>query len=144
MIIDNTLVLSDNQAITVDAASTNIIDFLAVGTPYGWASPRVPDRGVGFKQIPLLVQVTEAFATLTSLTVSLQVDNDVAFGSPTTVATSAAIVAASLVPGYRFKFLSDIPEGVNERYMRIYYDVTGSSATAGKIFAAITAGIQTN
>jgi len=143
-IIDQTLVLSDNQAITADAASSNVIDFLKVGTPPWWSAPRVPDRGVGFHDIPLLIQVTETFNNLTSIVLQLQVDDNAAFSSPKVVAQSATVLLADLKAGYRFKFLGEIPEGVDEQFMRLYYDITGTAPTTGKIFAAITAGIQTN
>ena len=144
MIIDNTLVFSDNQAITVTAASTNLWDRLAVGLPYGWVAPRTPDAGVGFAEIPLTIQVTTAFATLTSLKVAIEVDDNSSFSSATIIAETEAIAAASLVAGYRFKMLGRLPEGVNERYVRLKYTVAGSDATAGAIFAAITGGNQTN
>lgn len=145
MILDDTLVLSDSQAITADAASTNIIDLGAAGTSYGASVAVRRDVGIG-THIPISLTVTETFATLTSLTISVQVDDDVAFGSPTTVATGPAITLASgnLAAGKVINFPAELPEGVNERYLRLYYDVGGSNATAGKITAAIVAGRQTN
>jgi hypothetical protein len=143
MILDDTLVLSDAQAITADAASTNIIDLLAAGTPVRMTNPVRRDIGIG-TEIPLLITVMEAFNTLTSLTVSLQVDDDVAFGSPKTVASSAAIPLASLTLGAKITFPAEIPEGTDERYMRLFYDVTGTNPTLGKITAAVVAGRQTN
>lgn len=142
MILDDTLVLSDAQAITADAASTNIIDLGAAGTPYGHAAAVRRDVGIG-TEIPIILHVVEAFNTLTSLTVSLQVDDDVAFGSPTTIA-STSVALASLVAGYRFTWPSELPEGTNERYLRLYYDVVGTNPTTGKLTAAIVAGRQTN
>lgn len=142
MIFDSTLLLSNAQAITADAASTNIIDLGAPGKAYGAAANLVRDVGKG-KPIPLLVQVVEAFATLTSLTVSLQVDDADTFGSPKTVWTSPAIPVAELIAG-KVVVLEYIPRGTNERYMRLYYDVTGSNATAGKITAGVTMGNQSN
>jgi hypothetical protein len=142
MIVDNTLVFSDSQAITADAGSTNIIDLGAAGTAYGHSAAVRRDIGIG-TEIPIILTVTEAFNTLTSLTVSLQVDDDVAFGSPKTVASSAAIPLASLTLGYRFTWPSEIPEGTDERYMRLYYDVTGTNPTLGKVSAMIVAGRQT-
>lgn len=144
MIIDNTLVFSDHQAITADAASTNIWDTLAVGRPYGWVTDRAPDRGEGFANIPMLVEVTEAFNTLTSLTINLEVDDNSGFSSARTVASTGAVALASLTIGYKFQLLGRLPQGVNERYVRLYYDVTGTNPTLGKIFAAITAGTQSN
>ena len=144
MIIDNTLVLSDHQAVTATAASTNLWDTLANGRPYGWVTDRTADIGEGYLNIPLLVEVTTAFATLTSLTISVEVDDNEAFSSATTVATTGAIPAATLVAGYRVKGLDRVPAGVTEQFMRLKYTVAGSDATAGKIFAAVTAGNQTN
>ena len=144
MILDDTLVLSDSQAITADAASTNIIDLGAAGTAYGHSAAVRRDVGIG-NHIPLLVTVTEAFNNLTSMTISLQVDDDAAFGSPKTVATSAAILLADLdTAGYTFPFPAELPEGTNERYVRLYYDITGSAPTTGKITAAVVAGRQTS
>ncbi len=144
MIIDHTLVLSDQQAVTATAASTNIWDTLAVGLPYGWVAARTPDRGEGFHEIPMLVQVTEVFATLTSLTVTLEMDTTAAFSSTTIIASTGAIPAASLVAGYKFKLLGQMPEGATEQFFRLLYTVGGSNATTGKIFAAVTGGNQTN
>ena len=143
-IIDHTLVLSDHQAVTADAGSTNIWDLGAQGTPVGWISAYGRDMGEGYHEIPMLVEVTEAFNNLTSLTISLQVDDNAAFSSAATVATSAAIPLASLTAGYVFELFGRLPKGVNERYVRLYYDVTGTAPTTGKIFAAVTAGAQTN
>lgn len=142
MILDDTLVLSDAQAITADAGSSNIIDLGAAGTAYGHAAAVRRDIGIG-TEIPIIVNVVETFATLTSLAISVQVDDDAAFGSPTTIATGPTIAAATLVAGYRFTFPAELPEGTSERYLRLFYDVTGTSATAGKITAAIVAGRQT-
>lgn len=142
MIFDSTLLLSNAQAITADAASTNIIDLGAPGKVYGAGANLIRDVGKG-KPIPLLVQVVEAFATLTSLTISLQVDDADTFGSPKTVWTSPAIPVAELIAG-KVVVPEYIPRGTNERYMRLYYDVTGSNATAGKITAGVTMGNQSN
>jgi hypothetical protein len=133
MILDKQNLFSEDQAITATANSTNIIDLGAdnalVNTP-------------NLKDAELYVQVTADFATLTSLTVTLTTDNDVAFGSETTLLTSAAIAAASLVAGYKFKF-SKLPEGT-ERYLRLTYTVAGSDATTGTIMAGLVLGSQTS
>lgn len=143
MIVDNTLVFSDSQAITADAGSTNIIDLGAAGTAPGHAAALARDIGKG-TEIPIWVAVTEAFNNLTSIAILLQTDDDVAFGSPVTVAQSAAIPLASLTLGYKFVWPSELPEGTAERYLRLYYDITGAAPTTGKIFAGIVAGRQTN
>lgn len=138
MIFDRTNLLSDAQAITATAASTNVIDLGPI------KSGQTRDIGKG-KQIPLLIQVTEQFtaAGAGTLTVALQVDNDEAFGSPTTVWTSATFALATLKPGYVV-----IPEYItrytNERYMRLNYTVATGPMTAGKVTAGVTMGNQSN
>lgn len=135
MSFDQGNILSDNQAITADAGSTNQIDFGAPGTAPGHSNAIRFD--VGASHVPIEIVVTEAFNTLTSLTVSFQVDNDSAFGSPTTLEATPAIPLASLVVGYRFKMLCKVPEGASERYGRLFYDVTGTNPTTGKITAGV-------
>lgn len=139
MILDKQNLFSDQQAITASAASTNQIDLGANGTPvYGAAALR---SDLGISDVPLLIQVTEAFATLTSLAVSVQVDNDAAFGSPKTVVSTPAVPVAELKAGYRFPIVW-VPRGTDERYVRLSYTVAGTNATAGKITAGISAGVD--
>lgn len=122
---------SDAQAITATAASTNIID-----------GEVARDLGPG-QPMPLAIQVVEDFATLTSLTVTLQGDDNASFSSPSTLWTSPAVPAANLVAGYKFG-IEYWPSGTKERYYRLNYTVAGSNATAGKITAGITDGVQSN
>lgn len=127
MLYDKENLFSENQAITADAASTNVIKItngqlkeVAFGTP-----------------IPLRIQVTEDFATLTSLNIKVQTATDAAFTTPVDLAETGAIAAATLKAGYVAP-INFIPKG-NKGYMRLYYDVTGSNATTGKITAGIVA-----
>lgn len=142
MLLDENTLFSDDQAITASAASTNYMDLQAGSTPPAAPAALVQKIGGG-NDIPLLIQVTEAFATLTSLTVTIQVDDNTSFSSATTVASSHAVPAASLVAGYQFPLVT-LPNTVNERYVRLYYTVGGSNATAGTITASIATGLQTN
>ena len=87
--------------------------------------------------------MTETFNNLTSLEVSLQVDADPAFGSPKTVA-KASYLLAELTIGKQLPFPDYIPEGTNERNMRLFYDVTGTAPTTGKITAGVVAARHTN
>jgi len=141
MIFDETLLFSNAQAITADAASTNIVDLLATGTAYGHAAPLSKDIGKG-NSIPLLVQVVETFNELTSMRVVVQVDDNSGFASPKSV-LETTLVAADLVAGRTFPF-TVVPPGTNERYLRIYYDITGTAPTAGRVTAGIVHGVQTN
>lgn len=142
-IVDHTLVLSDGQAIVADAASTNVIDLLAPGTPPTYSAALARDIGIG-AAIPFQVSVTEAFNNLTSMNVAIQVDDNAAFSSPKTVAKSGEIALASLVAGYQFDFPDRIPEGTDERYVRLFFDITGTAPTTGKVFAGVVGGRQTN
>lgn len=128
---------SDNQVITGDAASTNILDTLSAGTPYDGYSAIEKNLGKGVP-IPLSVRVTEAFNTLTSLNVILEADNDVAFGSATVIRT-VNVLLAGLTVGADID-LRHIPKGVKERYVRLRYDVVGTDPTLGKIHAGVVCG----
>lgn len=127
MLYDLENLFSNNQAVTADAASTNVIK-LAAG--------QLKEVSFG-TPIPLRIQVTEDFATLTSLNIKVQTASDEAFTSPVDLAATGAIAAADLKAGYVAP-INFIPKG-NLGYMRLYYDVTGSNATAGKITAGIVA-----
>ncbi|TIR78827.1 MAG: hypothetical protein E5X15_10440 [Mesorhizobium sp.] len=135
MIFDMQTLLSDAQAITATAASTNTIDLGPIATGI------VRDIGKG-KPIPLRIQVVEAFNNLTSLTIALQVDDNSGFASPKTV-WSQTVVLADLIAG---KVI--VPEwvlrGTDERYMRLNYTVTGTAPTTGKITAGVVMGAQSN
>lgn len=135
MIFDQQTLLSDAQAITATAASTNVLDLGPINS--GFAR----DIGKG-KQIPLLIQVVEAFNNLTSLAVALQVDDNSGFSSAKTVWTTT-LVLADLVAG-KVVIPEYIPRGTDERYLRLNYTVTGTAPTTGKITAGVTMGNQSN
>lgn len=128
MLLDKENLFSDAQAITATAVSTNVVD---LGT--------AKDHGPG-EVLNLLVQVTENFATLTSLTVALQTDTVEGFGSVEVVAQTAAIAAAALKAGYEFKLA--IPRQGLKRFLRLNYTVGGSNATAGKITAGVVPSLE--
>lgn len=132
MILDKENLFSEDQEITVTAASTNIID---LGNDHARIQP-LNEKGV----TELFVQVTTAFAGGTSLKVTLQSDDDVAFGSATTVLESAAVATATLVLGYQFRF-STLPR-INEQYLRLNYTVVGTMS-AGKVMAGLILDRQT-
>lgn len=140
MILSSQSILSDDQAITATAASTNIIDLTATGTPVKGAAALTRDIGKG-TPIPILIQATEAFtaAGAATLTIDLEVDDNSSFSSATTVWTSGAIGKATLVQGYE-ALIDYLPKGVDEQYMRLNYTVATGPMTAGKITAGIVAG----
>jgi hypothetical protein len=113
MLLDQQALFSAAQAITATAASTNVID---TGS----------SKDVGkYGDIPLLIQVVEAFNTLTSLTVTVQTDDNSSFSSATDV-ISMVIPLASLTVGYKTPVIT-LPMKL-ERYIRLNYTVTAGKA----------------
>jgi hypothetical protein len=143
MIMDKTLLFSDAQAITADAASTNTVDLGATGTIYGAGSAMVRDIGPGSK-VPLVVTVTETYNNLTSMTIAIQVDDNTSFSSATTVWGPMSYTLAQLAAGAKYLLPDAIPVGTNERYVRLYYDITGTAPSTGKITAGVVLARQTN
>jgi len=139
MILSAQQLFSDQQAITGNADSTNVIDTGVRGTPYGAAAALVGDLGPGNK-IPLLVQVTEDFNTLTSLTIKVSTGATTALG---TEILSQTILLADLVAGKQTSF-DVVPNDVTERYLGMEYVVNGTNPTTGKVTAGISMGNQTN
>jgi hypothetical protein len=141
MIFSLQQLFSNDQAITASAESTNVIDLGTPGTVMNAPYPLNRDIGRG-TPIPILVQVTTSFATLTSLKVAVQSSDTEAFtGQVDTVTETEAIPVAQLVAGYQFR-LDWVPKGTKHRYVRLYYTIAGSSATAGVVTAGITMGNQ--
>lgn len=138
MIFDTTNLLSNAQAITVTAASTNVIDLGPIATGI------TRDVGKG-NEVPLLIQVTEAFtaAGAATLTIALQTDSVENFASPKTVWTSATFALADLTAG-KVVIPEYLPRGTDERYLRLNYTVATGPMTAGKITAGVTMGNQSN
>lgn len=140
MIFDSTNLVSNAQAITATANSTDYIDFGATGVPYGQTTALVRDLGKGVG-IPFRVQVVEAFNNATSLKVDMEVDDNSSFSSAKVV-ESETIVLAGLTLGAVFNGIRRIPVGANERYMRLKYTVTGTAPTTGKITAGVVLAHQ--
>lgn len=141
MIFSAQQLFSSDQAVTVAAVSTNVIDTGVAGTPYGAAAALNKDIGKGNK-IPLLVQVTTAFATgagATTLTIAVETGATTALG---TVIHSETIAIADLVAGKQIN-LDFLPNGVTERYLGLRY-TPDAAMNAGAITAGICMGVQTN
>lgn len=141
MIFSLQQLFSDDQAITATAVSTNIIDLGAPETPYGAKAAVYQDVGKGVP-VPVLVQVTEAFNTLTSLTVTIETSANSDLSSPK-VLSSQTIVLADLKVGKQL-FVQWLPVEADRRYLGVRYTVAGTAPTLGKITAGITMGNQTN
>ena len=133
MITDKLLRVSEDQAVTATAVSTNTID-LGVAR----------DMGEG-QNLYVVFTVTETFATLTSLTIDVVTDSAAALSSPAVNASSGAITLAGggLAAGQQHVIaINPDIAGVGERYLGAKYTVSGSNATTGKITADIVLDIQ--
>jgi len=121
--LDAKLILSDDQAITISAGSTNVIDLGAYETALGEE-----------ENLRIKVTVSETFAGGTSLTVICREDGD---DTPSDQwAESKAVPVASLVEGYTIMDIG-LPT-THQRYMDVYYTASGTF-TAGKVNAYIYA-----
>lgn len=139
MIFDKQSLFSDAQAITVPAASTNVLDVGAMGIPQHAENAYTKDLGKG-RKVPIRIQIVEDFAgAFTNLEVSLQTDSADTFGTPKTVMTHS-VAKASAVAGYVIPF-DFFPRGTDEQFVRLNYNLTGTAtASAGKITAGVTHG----
>lgn len=124
MITSKQQTFSDGQVVTADAASTNVIDLGAPGTVLGAPAAMVRNIGKG-RPVPLYVQLdADASGTTPTLDVRLEVDNDVNFGSAKVVARSEQIAGGAA--GDRVSLYA-VGERADERYMRLFYDVGGTT-----------------
>jgi hypothetical protein len=121
-ILDRLNLFSNDQAITASTASTDVVDLGSVR-----------DVGAG-ETSTVLVLVTEAFNNLTDLTVAMQTSTTENFASPVQL-TAATLPLASLTVSTRFP-ITTVPRGVL-RYVRLYYTVTGTAPTTGRITAGL-------
>ena len=118
MLLSKYGVLSDAQAITTTAVSTNVIDCLV-------ANAKIGDGGSLF----LNARVNEAFSGGTSLALALQSSASESSGYVTKI-TTPAIVTASLTAGATVISIG-LPMDLL-RYLRCNYTVVGTY-TAGKL-----------
>lgn len=133
MIIDSQLELSNEQAVTASAASTNYVDLGANNDP-----------GLDNKTLYLAITCKEAAAAAGAATVNFKLQKDSAsdFSGAEDVYDSGAIGKAALVLGYQL--FIPIPVGTDKRYLRAYFEVGTGPLTAGKFDAQIVADIPHN
>lgn len=133
MYIDYQNMFSNGQAVTVTAASTNVLD---LGANHAYIQPLF-EKGL----VKILCQVVTTFTGATSMSVALQTDSAEGFGTVDTLYTTAAIAEASLVAGYQYR-IGGFPLGI-KRYVRLNYTVVGTHG-AGAIDAALVLDLQSN
>ncbi len=134
MLLDRQTQFSDAQAITASAASTDLLDLGVV-------------RNIGDgTNLYLVFIVTVAFTDSGSdstVTPSLQTDDNAGFGSATTIRTFdvlAALTPAKTKRVYKLEAYNDA--GRFERYLRVYYTVAGGDLTTGSISAFLVESAQ--
>ena len=118
MIIDSLLELSSAQAITADAASTNVIDLKGANLQIGAGKPLWMMFSVGVAADFTTGDETYQF--------NVETDDNSGFSSKV-ILVSRAILAATLIAGYQFRLA--IPVENVERYIRAFYDVAGTTPT---------------
>ena len=125
MITDSLLRVSEDQAVTTTAVSTNTVD-LGVAR----------DMGEG-TTLYMNFAVTEALANGTSVTFEVITSASANLGTPTVIGSSAAIVTASLTLGKNIVVtLNPDIAGKGQRYLGARYTVAGTF-NAGKVTADI-------
>lgn len=135
MLLDKKSELSDAQAVTTTAISTNVADLEVAG------------RDV-FRGKPLygVIQVQTTCTATGAATVAFNWEADSAVGldaTPTVLATQAATAKATLVAGYRI--VTPIPPdklAATDRYLGVRYTVAAGPLTAGKFDAFLTEDID--
>ena len=147
MITDALLRLSEEQAITATAFSTNTIDLgqVDVVDPIaGTTVTRTRDVGMG-RDLYVVFTVNETFLTLTGLTFEIVQSANADLSSPDPLVDTGEITLASggLAAGKQV-FLKIPPQFASQgaRYLGARYTVNGSNATAGKVTADIVLDIQ--
>ena len=130
MIIDKQLMLDSGVAITVTAASTNVIDQGAAGDAYG-------------NELFMVARVGTAFtaAGLATLDIQIQTATDLAFTTPIVLFDSGAIAKASLTANKEVVKVKVPPGG--KRYIRGYYTVATGPMTAGTLDLFFTRDVRT-
>jgi hypothetical protein len=160
---DQNLIFSTAQAITASAGSTGVYDMAqglttesgtyqtnaAAGLPltFGNATFFGEDLGIGHHRLKLMAWIGTAFATLTSLQVSWQGAPDnggstIAGLTFTTYASGPVIPVASLtanqiVPLPDWPFDPPFQNNPPPRFVRLFYTVAGTNASAGTITAGV-------
>lgn len=135
MITDAQLQLSNAQAVTASAVSTNTYD-LGVAR----------DPGAG-DDLFVVVTVDESFATATSVTISVISSAAADLSSADTLIATQAIPIANLAAG-RKPIVIALPRAllnatpIGRRYLGLNYAIGGANATAGKFTANIVKDAQ--
>lgn len=125
MYVDKETIFSNDQSITVTAASENKYDM-------GQSTDLVQE--ILTNGIQICCQVTTAFVGGTALYVVLQTDDNEDFNSPVNLFLTQSLYVGELTTGRAFQ-MNYLPTNL-QRYLRLYYVVNGTMS-AGAISAAL-------
>ena len=130
MIIDRQLQVSNEQAVTSSAASTDVIDFGQLN----------PNSGMS-DRLDVSITVDETVAAAGAATVTFSVQDSADNSTFADIAVTGAIGKAALPIGSQIT----IPmPNLHRRYVRVFYTVGTGPLTAGKFSAQVVAGLQLN
>lgn len=131
MFIDKFLLFDNAAAHLTTEAST---DYLDLGI----------NRNIGVgENLYFVAVVTTAFTDAGSdstMTLTLEVDDNTSFSSPTTAMTIGTFAALSAIGSRLVARLQ--PDTIVERYMRVKYTVAGGNLTTGSFSTSIVHDIQ--
>lgn len=140
MIFSAQQIFSDDQNLTASGVSTNIIDLGPTGTVLGNSVALVRDIGKG-NPIEIVIQLTaDSSGTSPTLTAVLEADDNAGFASAKEVASSVTL--SDGVAGDRLS-INYVPQGADERFIRINYTLAGTSPDY-TVTAGVVCGAQTN
>lgn len=134
MLMDIQNQFSNAQAITATAVSTNYVDLGAIC-----------NIGTG-ECLYLVLHITTAFTDASSdstLTPSMEADNNTSFSSPATIRTFdvfAALTAVNTIRKYRLEPFTD--SGLFERYLQLRYTVANGNFTTAAISSFLVEDVQ--
>jgi hypothetical protein len=120
MMVDNELVLSDGQVVTVTALSS-VYDMKDAGRMGS-------GQNIGFRTV-----VDADFATLTSLAVQVVAGAAANLSDAVVIAQGPVVLAAGLTAGEVIFSGNAVPHSAKYRYWGFKYVVAGSAATTGTV-----------
>jgi len=146
MLIDTQNELSDAQAVTATAISSNVIDLFAV-TVGGQASGFSPNARIDIGDEAYLVVQTVTAATDTgsdaTLTITLESADDAALTTNAQVHfSSGALAFATFSPAGSQLVKIRLPKALYRRYLGVRYTVASGPLTAGNFDAFIAENVD--
>ena len=148
MFIDTKELLSDAQALTATAISTNVYDLLPSGGAINSGDTGGPTANTTVniaagKPLYLYIwvhTVLDSSGEAATLTATVESSADTSNGTPTVHWTSGSIAEATLVAGYEIKLR--LPPGEYQQYLGLRFTVAGENFTSGKVDASLARDVE--